>query len=207
MSKFRVKLKLTGLELEIEGSREDVPLLTSNVAAQLAGALMPAANIAEGKARPLLARDPIPATATVVAPIPSARTSRKRRSNSSGGGDGASNDGALIWQHDANTWGNPLLKWKAVEKAIYLLYVAKQIGVADQMTVWQMVQTFERHFRTAGKLNKGNIVRDFKNLNSEPPPKVQMNGSATPAAWYLTDAGIKIAENLVKAARGEPIEA
>jgi hypothetical protein len=74
MSKFTAKLKLTGLELEIEGSRDDVPLITSGVAARLAGAMMPAANIVEGRARPLLARDPIPAAATVVAPIASART-------------------------------------------------------------------------------------------------------------------------------------
>jgi hypothetical protein len=99
-----------------------------------------------------------------------------------------------------------LLTWKAVDKAIWLLYVAKQVGAAEQMTVWQMVTTFDRLFRTAGKLNKGNISRDFAKLNSEPPPKVQMNGAVEPAAWYLTDAGIKIAENLVKAARGEPVQ-
>ena len=111
MSNFKMKLKLTGLELEIEVTREDVPVVTSNVAAQLAGAMMPAANIVEGKARPLLARDPIPATTSVVATIPSARTSRKRRSNSSGGGDGAANNGALFWQHDALTLGvTPLLQ-------------------------------------------------------------------------------------------------
>jgi len=204
MSKFRVKLKLSGLELEVEGSREDVPLLTNNIAAQLAGMMTPAASIAEGNATPALMRQPTPVNETIMRPVASARTSRKRRATSASG-EGAANDGALIWQHDANTWGTPLQQWKAVEKVVYLLYVAKQVGVSEQMTVGQMVQTFERHFRTAGKLNKGNIVRDFTNLNSEPPPKVQMNGTAKPAAWYLTDAGVRVAENLVKAARGEPV--
>lgn len=206
MTKFRVKLKLTGLELEVEGSREDVPLLTKNIASQLAGVMMPAASIVEGKATAMLGRDPIPATATVVETTASARSSRKRRPPSGADG-GTATDAALIWQHDANTWGNPLQQWKAVDKSIYLLYVAKQVGAAEQMTVWQMVQTFDRHFRTAGKLNKGNIVRDFTKLNSEPPPKVQMNGTVQPSAWYLTDAGIKMGENLVRAARGEPVQA
>jgi hypothetical protein len=39
-----VKLKLTGLEFELEGSGEDVPLLTKNIASQLAGVLTPAAS-------------------------------------------------------------------------------------------------------------------------------------------------------------------
>ncbi len=168
--------------------------------------MMPAANIVEGKATPVLTRDPIPGTATVVDATTPARSPRKRRS-SSRGNDGEATDAALVWQHDANIWGNPLQQWKAVEKTVYLLYVAKQAGVAEQMTVWQMVQTFDRLFRTAGKLNKGNITRDFGKLNGEPPPKVQMNGSVQPSAWYLTDAGIKMAENLVKAARGEQVQA
>jgi hypothetical protein len=139
MTKFRVKLKLSGLELEIEGSREDVPLLTKSIAAQLAGMITPAASIVEGKAAPMLGRDTIPSSgATVVDAVPAAsRTARKRRS-SSGGGGGAQGGGAsahILWQHDANVWGNPLLTWKAVDKSVWLLYVAKQVGAASKMSV------------------------------------------------------------------------
>jgi hypothetical protein len=67
-----------------------------------------------------------------------------------------------------------------------------------------MVTTFDRLFRTAGKLNVGNIGRDFVKLNAEPPPKVEMNGTVDPNTWYLTDAGIKHTERLVRAARGVP---
>jgi hypothetical protein len=191
--------------LEVEGSREDVPLLTKHVASQLAGVLMPAASIVEGKATPVLGREVMPGTAqTGHQPAAPARTPRKRRVPSPGG-NGAQNGAAvsIVWQHDADTWGAPQQSWKAVDKTAWLLYVAKQVGAAQEMSVTQMVTTFDRLFRTAGRLNKGNIARDFTKLNSEPPPKVQVNGTVDPATWYLTDAGVKHAENLVKAARGE----
>jgi hypothetical protein len=49
-SKFKITLKLQGFELQVEGSREDIPMLTKNVSAQLAGMLMPATNMVEGHA-------------------------------------------------------------------------------------------------------------------------------------------------------------
>jgi hypothetical protein len=98
--------------------------------------------------------------------------------------------------------GPPLQSWKAPEKALWLLYVANQSAAVTEMTVGQMVVTFDRLFRSSGRLNKGNVARDFKALNSEPPPKVAMNGTVDPATWYLTDAGNKLAQKLVKQARG-----
>ena len=35
MSKFKFKLKLQGLELEMEGAREDIPLMAQNLGNQL----------------------------------------------------------------------------------------------------------------------------------------------------------------------------
>jgi hypothetical protein len=37
MSKFKFKLKLQGLELEMEGSRDDIPLIAHNLGNQLTG--------------------------------------------------------------------------------------------------------------------------------------------------------------------------
>ena len=39
MSKFKFKLKLQGLELEMEGAREDIPLMAQNLGNQLTGTL------------------------------------------------------------------------------------------------------------------------------------------------------------------------
>ena len=49
MAKFRVKMKLQGLELGIEGSREDASLLSQNIGAQVAVLMAPVSNIIEGE--------------------------------------------------------------------------------------------------------------------------------------------------------------
>jgi hypothetical protein len=49
LSKFMIKLKLQGLELEIDGSREEMPNITQNLGRQIAGMLQPAGAIIEGE--------------------------------------------------------------------------------------------------------------------------------------------------------------
>ncbi|MEH2257179.1 hypothetical protein [Nostoc sp.] len=48
-NKFKIKLKVTGFELEVEGSREDVPFMAQAVGQQMSGLLIPASNIVEGE--------------------------------------------------------------------------------------------------------------------------------------------------------------
>src|SRR6266852_2702665 len=138
-SKFRIKLKLQGLELEVEGSREDIPQLTRNVSAQLAGMLLPATNIVEGKAPASLGRDAIDGNSHIIEQeAPPRRRGRARRATSAGA-EGTNGKGkAIVWNHDANAWGTPLQTWKAVDKAIWLLYVANKSGAANEMSVMQM---------------------------------------------------------------------
>ncbi len=40
-NKFKFKLKITGFEMEVEGSREEVEVITSNIGAQLRGMVQP----------------------------------------------------------------------------------------------------------------------------------------------------------------------
>ena len=49
MSKFKVKLKIQGFELEIEGSREDAGLLSQNLGKQMNSILQPMGAIIEGE--------------------------------------------------------------------------------------------------------------------------------------------------------------
>ena len=204
-SKIKIKMELQGFKLEIEGSREDLPQITRNLGSQIAGMLAPAANIIEGRASPRLEgnREPIDASAHIIEQHSSTRRTKTRRPAPAAAAGGNGKSKLIVWDHDANAWGTPLQSWKAVDKALWLLYVAKQVAAAAEMTLTQMVSTFDKLFRTAGKLNKGNLSRDFGKLNAEPPPKVQYNGTVDPPTWYLTDAGTKYAETLVKTARGE----
>lgn len=48
-SKFKIKFKVEKLELEIEGNREDVPLITQALGQQVSGLLAPASDIVQGE--------------------------------------------------------------------------------------------------------------------------------------------------------------
>jgi hypothetical protein len=154
-SKFKITLKLQAFELQVEGSREALP--------STSGQTFDHSNT------------------TTPSPAPAKRGKARRTSPAADRGSGATGSKEILWQHDANAWGTPLQTWKAPEKAIWLLYVANQSVAVTEMTVGQMVVTFDRLFRSSGRLNKGNVARDFKALNSEPPPKVAMNGTVEPA--------------------------
>jgi hypothetical protein len=213
MTKFRVKLKLTGLELEIEGSREDVPQIAKTIGMQLGGIIAPAAAMAEGK--PLaLGRETIDVTPGVAPPTSTVRGSRGgkhgRRASASAASDnglgGPNTDTAPTYfdfRHDADVWGTPIQTWNTADKAMWLLHIAAQQNVAKEMTGPQIANTFNRHFRQAGTLLPHNITRDLGKQKSKPPPKVNEDTTKDPAAWYLTEAGIKYADVLVKKARGE----
>ena len=49
MGKFRVRLKLQGLELEIDGERGDIPAITSAVQQEFSSLIKPAEVIADGR--------------------------------------------------------------------------------------------------------------------------------------------------------------
>jgi hypothetical protein len=49
MSKFHIKLKLQGLELEVEGTRDDLPVIRRSLGQQFEGLLNPATEIAQGR--------------------------------------------------------------------------------------------------------------------------------------------------------------
>lgn len=204
-AKFKIKLKLQGFELEVEGAREDIPALTQNVGAQLAGLLMPAANMVEGKAPASSASAPDEPRIIEATPVKVASRKRSRRAAvGSSSTPSTASSATIAWKHDANTWGVPKQTWKATDKAIWLMYVANKVGAATEFTANQLSLTFDTMFRTAGKLNRGNIRRDFAAVNSEPPAKIQTNATVTPIAYYLSDAGNKRAEQLVVEARGGP---
>src|SRR4051812_29201836 len=49
MAKFHIKLKLQGLELEVDGTRDDLPVLREALAQQFSGLLGPATDLADGQ--------------------------------------------------------------------------------------------------------------------------------------------------------------
>lgn len=204
MSKFKIKLKLQGLDLEIEGSKDDIPAISRNLADQVSGLLMPAANIVEGS-DPGSARELLNVTPNIP-PVSQSRgkrrpaTTRRATPLSSGAGNSVE---AFDWRHDAAAFGNPVQTWTTADKSMWLLYVVSKQQVTQEMSAPQIANTFNKHFRQAGPIRANNVSRDLGRFKTSPPPRVSEDSTKNPSVWFLTDEGIKHAETLVKSARGE----
>ncbi len=49
MAKFKVKLKITGFEMEVEGDRDDAAAISQGIASQFGSLMKPAAEIIDGE--------------------------------------------------------------------------------------------------------------------------------------------------------------
>lgn len=203
MSKFRIKLKLQGLELEVEGTKDDLPLLTKSLAHQFEGLIRPAAEMAGGEDNL-----PIQSNATVINAAEAGKKKRKTKSGqvrSSTPGD-AAGERAVDWKHDPSEFGSPLQTWSSVDKSIWTLYVAEQKANVKEMTGTRIAMTFNKHFRQAGPIKTGNVNRDLGKLKvaqDGKPPLVSEDTTQNPPVWFLVEAGINEAKKLVGVARGQ----
>lgn len=114
MAKFRIRLKLQGLDLEVDGERQDLPGITHAVQRQLASLVIPGEVITNGHKQLVSGGDAAPAQEEESKRKRSPR--RERRS----AGDGAP-AAAIEFRHDPVTYGNPTQSWSVTDKCIWLL--------------------------------------------------------------------------------------
>lgn len=202
MSKFKVKLKIQAFELEIEGSREDIPLISQNIGNEIAGLITPAANIVEGKEikNETIAPSLAPLTHT------SNRRSLKKTRNIKSNEQAASTDVAINWEHKPEKWGVPPQNWTTAKKAIWLLYVVKEETGITELTANAIAATFNKHFYQSKTIQAGNTGRDLGKQKLKPQTPISENTTKDPSMWYLTLEGIKHAQKLVQEARGVKAE-
>jgi hypothetical protein len=211
MAKYRVKMKLTGFELEIEGTREDMPVIAQSLGQQLSGLLGPASQIIEGEVvrdEPMVAPN---ATAGAAGDSTNRRKVRRKSSRTQSGtalgaASPSSSETAVQWRHDTSKYGSPRQDWGGTKKALWLLYVAGAEANVREMSGARIAMTSNTHFRTAGQLRTHNVNRDLAKLKvarSGEPPLVSEDTTKSPPAWFLTDAGTKAAQRLVAEALGE----
>jgi hypothetical protein len=204
MAKFHIKLKLTGLELEIEGTRDDAPLIQQALTQQFAGLLQPATVIVEGE---IPAPAPTNGNGVVVQP-PLEKTKRRRqvRTGSTPAAASSNGESAVDWRHDPETYGSPLQTWNSSQKAVWLLHVVASAANLSELSAPRIALTFNKHFRQAGPIRANNLARDLGKLKSivnGQPPQVGQDTTKNPSTWYLVDAGSRVAQQLVAAARGQ----
>lgn len=218
MSKFRIKMKLTGLELEIEGTREEMPQIAHNLGRQFTGLLQPAAGIVEGEVLPSDRRIVPPAAPPAPSPDGGSQATRKRKSGkkrtaastpfAAATSGTTPTDLVVEFTHDPTRFGLPRQEWSTTQKAIWLLYIVGEQAGRRELTAHQIEATFNRQFREAKQILIQNIARDLgKQRAKGKDAPVAEDTTMDPSPWYLVEAGRREAQALVVQALARPSEA
>jgi hypothetical protein len=192
MAKFKVRFKIEKLELEIEGERETLPAITHGLKQQMTGFLQAPATVIGIEELPRV-------PSTVISDGNGGREvtpKRKRRNRSSETEDSAS--APIDFRHDSTKWGNPKQEWTTVQKAMWLLFVLSKQTEHKELGYTCIAETFNKHFRQAKAIQKGNVGRDLG--KAKLASLVGEDTTKTPSAWYLTSEGEKTVQKLI----GEP---
>ncbi|GGC10481.1 hypothetical protein GCM10007205_19500 [Oxalicibacterium flavum] len=187
MSKFKIKMKITGFELEIEGSRDDVPGIQQAIGRQLGGLLQPNSGLVDSSAEPEIheLKDITPETT-----IPEKkRRKRATPSISRSSTTVVESETPVNWPRDITPFGVPSQDWVTSDKALWVLYVAKEHGEENELTAKRICDTFNSHCRQAGVIKVGNINRDLGRLKMKSKPFVGEDTTKNPPVWYLTQSG------------------
>jgi hypothetical protein len=192
-----MKLKLQGFELEIEGNREDASVIGRSIGDQISGMLSPSLNIVEGEI--VSSRTQNVAPAPMLEETPKRRGSRRAKSASTG----AENNGSssIEFRNDPSKYATPTQQWSTADKAIWLLYVVKEVSQVPELSTGQIVKTFNTHFRQAKTITSSNVSRDLGKLKISSPSLVGEDPTKSPSVWFLTDEGMRKAQELIANAR------
>lgn len=201
MAKFKVKLKLQGLEIEIEGSKEDIPGITHNLGQQLTGILAPAGAIVADDSY-----GQIPPATVAASVAPESKRKPRRRSPSASQVTDVTDkaDQAIDWRNDTSKFGTPKQGWKTSDKSLWLIHAVGEQTGTKELSGASIAATFNKHFRQAGTIKVGNVNRDLGRLKVKKngPAVVSEDTTKTPAAWFLTEEGQRAAQKLVGEALG-----
>ena len=186
MSKFKIKMKLTGFELEIEGSKDDLPNIQQALSQQLSGLLQPPSGIIEEEPRPemkLISPEPVAASSRTVKPR------RKSSPSTTPKTVDAEGTGPLTgWPRDVSkNYCSPSQAWTTREKGLWVLYVAQQESIANEVSAIQIRDTFNLHYRQAKPVVLGNLNRDFGTIKGT---LISEDVTKKPSCWFLTDQGV-----------------
>lgn len=204
MSKFKIKFKLQGLELEIEGNKDDVPLIMEGVGQQISGLLQPAASMVGDTSKAdetNASMQPV----TIIDATPKKKTQKRRQSNIQNSTQTAQSD-SINFHHKSDIYGNPKQTWKTSQKAMWIIYVLNKENNIQSLSSEQITNIFNKHFKQAKTIIKNNVTRDLckaKITKSGSQSLVGEDVNSYPSEWYLTEEGIKYVENMIQDQKSE----
>jgi hypothetical protein len=206
LNKLKIKFKLQGLELEIEGTREEMPQVAQSLGAQLSGLFQPMSTLSNvGQLQLDLPNQTTSngASAEVVNDRKKTSSSKRSTSRAPSTGGAAKEYPAIDWLHDSAKWGFPNQSWTASEKAIWLLYVVENEKQLSELTATQIANTFNKHFKQSKTIKAFTVTRDLgrKKVGKDAP--VGENTTISPSGWYLTTSGKAVAAKMIEELRSK----
>ncbi|PVD51500.1 hypothetical protein DC498_13825 [Terrimonas sp.] len=194
MSKFKFKFKVTGLEIEIEGSREEVGLISNAIGDQFKNMIQPAAKIIDEDADFQVVDEQLKINGGKNSGEKGKRKKKTRVQSSNGKSEKSE---PIDFKNDVEKYGAPIQSWSTLEKSLWLLYVLQSAENIDECSTAQISDTFNKHFKQQGTIRGTNVSRDLGKKKSGTDALVGENTTSTPTKWYLTQKGIQEVQNLI----------
>lgn len=191
-------MKLQGFELEIEGDRHDASVIGRSIGEQISAIVSPGMNIIDGEISPKPSAQVVPAAAFLE---PAKRRAAKRSKPAGAANGETTTTSAVEFRHDPSKYASPSQHWSTSDKAIWLLYVVREVASVAELSNGQLVKTFNTHFRQAKTITHSNVSRDLGKLKTATPSLVGEDNTKTPSVWFLTDEGIRHAQAIIVKAK------
>lgn len=200
MTKIKIKLRLQGFELDVEGERQDVAAATRTISNQLANLMTPPNQIVNGVA---------PGGEQLIDVTPDAssdeRKSNRKKSGSAARGSSGKSAPAVDFVNDAARFGTPSQSWGLTQKAMWTLFVIGELKNTTSLAAGVIGRTFNKHFRQTGEIRPSNISRDLGKVKTkvgDTPPLVGEDTTKSPSEWFLVEEGIRQVRELISKSVG-----
>lgn len=190
MNKFKVSFKITGLELQVEGSRDDVGLITNSIGQQFKGLIEPIGSVANGDEKSNLA---ITEDGEFSEYKP--KKGKKKAHVSTGKKE---KPAPIEFKNNSTKYGSPIQGWTTLEKAMWMLYVLRSENNLEELHAREIADTFNTHFKQQGTIRATNVSRDFGNQKAGAKALLGENANVNPAKWYLTEEGVKTVQKQIQ---------
>lgn len=200
MSKIKIKLRLQGFELDVEGERHEVASATQSISNQLASLMTPPNQVvSDGGAAGEGLIDVTP-----VSPRDDKKSNRKKSGSTVRGSNGNAAP-AIDFVNDPARFGTPSQAWSLVQKAMWTLYVVGELKHVTSLSAGVIGRTFNKHFRQTGEIRPSNISRDLGKMKTkvgDTPPLVGEDTTKAPSEWFLVEEGTRQVRELVSKSVG-----
>jgi hypothetical protein len=200
VSKIKIKLRLQGFELEVEGERHEVASATQSISNQLANLMTPPNPIVSNGGsvgQPLIDVTPVLS--------PNDKKSSRKKSGSTVRGSNGKAAPAIDFVNVPARLGTPSQAWSLVQKAMWTLHVIAELKHVTSLSAGVIGRTFNKHFRQAGEIRPSNISRDLGKMKTkvgDTPPLVGEDTTKAPSEWFLVEEGTRQVRELISKSVG-----